>query len=132
MSYTSYIEDVKNDINEAAEQTLTEIGILVQNSARPLAPTDKGRLKQSITYAVDGRKVHVGSSVNYAGYVEEGTGIHNSKGRKTPWRYKDVQGNWHYTTGQKAQPFLKPAFLNNIEQIKKKASVKFSGIQNKS
>jgi hypothetical protein len=36
-------------------------------------------------------------------------------GRKEPWAYKDANGEWHFTHGQKAQPYLKPAVTDHIQ-----------------
>lgn len=43
--------------------------------------------------------------------VEIGTGIWSSEGtgRQDRWCYKDEEGNWHSTIGQKPQPFLTDA-----------------------
>ena len=40
-------------------------------------------------------------------------------GRPTPWVYQDAKGNWHYTRGNKAKPFLKPAAADHAIQYRK-------------
>ena len=40
-------------------------------------------------------------------------------GRPTPWVYKDAQGNWHMTHGQRAQPYIKPAVADHAQQYQK-------------
>lgn len=59
---------------------LTRRAIVVQNEARRLAPVDRGRLRSSITHelAVEGGELvaRVGTNVEYAMYVHEGTGIY--------------------------------------------------------
>ena len=70
---------------QATERGLEKIGLVAENYAKKLAPVDTGRLRNSITHAVDGTDVYIGSNVEYAPYVELGT------------------------SKQKAQPFLKPA-----------------------
>ena len=44
-------------------------------------------------------------------YQELGTGKYaeGGGGRPTPWVYQDDDGNWHWTRGNPAQPFLAPA-----------------------
>ena len=46
-------------------------------------------------------------------YSSKGTG------RKTSWRYKTKDGNWVTTIGNKPQPFLEPAVMQNISNIRK-------------
>lgn len=79
-----------------------------------------GNLRNSITHTVqqdkEGTAAIVGSAVDYAPYVELGTGIHTEKGRKTPWKYKDHKGKWHTTSGMPARPFLRPAVENHIKE----------------
>ena len=36
-----------------------------------------------------------------------------TSGRPTPWVYQDAQGNWHWTRGNQAHPFLKPAVADH-------------------
>lgn len=74
------------------------------------------------TVEEDGKTVVVvGSPMEYAPYVELGTGIHaeDGKGRKTPWRYQDDKGNWHTTSGMPARPFLRPAVEKHLEDYKR-------------
>ena len=59
------------------------------------------------------KAVYVGTNVEYAACVELGTGIYaEGGGGSPPWRYKDDAGNWHYTKGHEAKPFLRPAAAN--------------------
>ena len=48
-------------------------------------------------------------------YVELGTGRYTEGGRPTPWVYQDDEGNWHWTAGNPAQPFLKPAVADHAQ-----------------
>ena len=78
-----------------------------------------GNLMGSITYEVDGDDCYIGTNVEYAPYVEMGTGkFAESGGRQTPWVYKDDQGHWHRTEGQKPKPFLKPSAENHSEEYR--------------
>lgn len=74
-------------IEVAAEEALWRLALGIQNYARLLAPVDTGRLRSSIFARRGDGYVEVGSSVNYAVYVEFGT-------RFSP-----------------AQPYLRPAIL---------------------
>ena len=71
---------------------------------------DTGRLKNSITHAVDEPEqcVYIGTDVEYAIYHEFGTGIYaeGGGGRQTPWAFQDKDGNWHWTHGVPAKHFI--------------------------
>lgn len=82
-----------------------------------------GNLRNSITHTVqqdkEGTAAIVGSAVDYAPYVELGTGIHAKEGgRQTPWKYQDHNGNWHTTSGMPARPYLRPAVENHVKEYK--------------
>ena len=98
------------------KEALNESCLLVENTAKENCPVDSGQLRNSITSNVSGETGEVGTNVEYAPYVEYGTGVYNS-GRLTPWSYQDASGEWHTTTGQKPQPFLVPALDSNRDKI---------------
>lgn len=92
-------------------QALGKAGALVERGAKMKCPKDLGNLARSIQYDVDGNTCTVSAPLEYAPYVEYGTGLFAEQGgRKTPWTYKDEEGNFHTTSGQRPQPFLRPAF----------------------
>lgn len=76
---------------------------------------DTGNLRNSIAHKVDmsQKVVYVGTSVEYAPYIELGTGKYYSGGRPDSWVYQDTEGNWHHTNGQRARPYLKPAVADH-------------------
>ena len=96
----------------------------VERDAKKKAPKNTGELKRSITSKVEneGRQVvgKVFTPLEYAPYVEYGTGLFaESGGRKdVPWNYQDDEGKWHSTSGQKPQPFMRPALEENKALIK--------------
>lgn len=102
---------------------LTKACLLVENYAKINCPVDTGQLRQSITHQVVDQTGVVGTNVEYAPYVEYGTGVYakNQMGRQTPWSYKDSKGNWHTTIGQQAanggRGFLEPALLDNEKEV---------------
>ena len=51
-------------------------------------------------------------------FVELGTGKYYPGGRQTPWVYQDEKGQWHLTHGLRAQPYLKPAVADHVQQYK--------------
>ena len=98
------------------QEALNESCLLVENTAKENCPVASGQLRNSITSNVSGETGEVGTNVEYAPYVEYGTGVFNP-GRTTPWSYQDASGEWHTTTGQKPQPFLVPALDSNRDKI---------------
>ena len=100
---------------------LLKAGALVERSAKQKAPKDNGQLAQSIQYDVDGSATTctVFTPIEYAPYVEYGTGLFAEQGgrKNVPWRYQDEKGDWHTTSGQKPQPFLRPALTENENNI---------------
>lgn len=103
------------------EAPLTKACLLVENDAKRKCPVDTGQLRQSITHEIEGNTGVVGTNVEYAPYVEYGTGIHarDGNGRQTPWSYQRADGKWITTKGQKPQAFLEPALLENENEIKR-------------
>ena len=93
---------------------------IVERSAKQLAPKDNGELRRSITSKVEGQVGIVFTPLEYAPYVEYGTGLFAEEGGRmdVPWSYQDDEGEWHSTSGQKPQPFMRPALNNNISLIK--------------
>ncbi len=111
----------KERLKKAAAKWLLQACILVEGQAVLLAPVATSRLKQSIDYIVDDDELvgYVGTNVDYAIYVELGTGefAENGNGRKGGWMYKDPSGEWFFTWGIEPQPYLRPAFRQTKGQI---------------
>ncbi len=109
--------EVISTMQEAAIRALEKCGLTAEEYAKRLAPVDTGNLRNSITHQVDDGEsaVYIGSNVEYATYVELGTGKYAEGGRPTPWVYQDAEGNWHWTAGNPAQPFLKPAVADHAQ-----------------
>ena len=102
-------------------QGMTKACAVIRNAAVEAAPHDTGALQRSIEFEIseDGTEGIIYSNLEYAPYVEVGTGIYSTKGngRDTPWRYKGKDG-WRITKGQPAQPFLEPALQQNTSKIR--------------
>ncbi len=110
----------------SVEQAVNEACILVENDAKKRCPVDTGELRMSITHEIEETSENrttgaVGTNLEYAPYVEFGTGIFSSlgNGRQDRWSYKDAKGEWHSTIGQQPQPYLHPALDDNREEVKK-------------
>jgi hypothetical protein len=120
------IQDQLTGQNGAIARDLLRRGQRVQNKARRLAPVDRGRLRGSITTEVRGSgrglEVRVGSNLDYAVYVHEGTGIYAGRGYIYPrrgrylrWRARGGGGGGREyvyarrVRGVRGRPFLKDA-----------------------
>lgn len=116
--FNDYSDEVLDAMQDAVARALERIGMQAEGYAKDLTPVDTGNLRNSITYDIDKdeRKVYIGTNVEYAPYVELGTGKYAAEGgRPTPWIYKDENGNYHWTAGNPAQPFLKPAVADHAQ-----------------
>lgn len=102
------------------ESFLRKAGAMVERDAKRNCPVDTGNLRSSISYEVSGDTCAIGTNVEYAPYVHQGTGIYATEGdgRNEPWRYQDSAGNWHTTVGQPPRPFLTSALDSNTIAIK--------------
>lgn len=123
VKWTDNTSKVLADLQRQGMQFVSEGGQAIRSEMASRAPVKLGNLKGSIqveTFVEDGIPTsETGPTAEYAQYVEYGTGIYaaDGSGRKTPWRYKDEEGNWHVTSGQEAQPFAEPGFQAAKPQI---------------
>ena len=120
------LKKLENLKTVSVEQAVNEACILVENDAKRRCPVDTGELRMSITHEIEETSENritgaVGTNLEYAPYVEFGTGIFSSlgNGRQDRWSYKDAKGEWHSTIGQQPQPYLHPALDDNREEVKK-------------
>ena len=111
--------ECKKALNDTIVRALEKCGLVAETYAKQLCPVDTGNLRNSINHAVDPQEpaAYIGSNVEYAAYVELGTGAENYPGgRPTPWAYKDGNGNWHTTRGNPAKPYLVPAVADHKDK----------------
>lgn len=122
------LEQVLENIEELGdigdmEAALKKACALVERSAKQKAPKDTGDLRRSITSRIENNGDEIVGVVytplEYAPYVEYGTGLFAEKGgrKDVPWFYVDDKGEWHITSGQRPQPYLRPALDENREAI---------------
>ena len=114
------LESLDNLYDMAAyDKGLEKACLMVERAAKQKAPKGNGALRRSITSEVKFLEGVVYTPLEYAPYVEYGTGLFaESGGRKdVPWNYKDDEGNWHSTSGMQPQPFMRPALNENREEI---------------
>lgn len=104
---------------ENTEKALQRACALVEAEAKKNAPKGTGELRRSITSKVEDDKGIIYTPLEYAPYVEYGTGLFAENGGRqdVPWVYKDDKGEWHTTSGMKPQPYMRPALDDNRQEI---------------
>lgn len=126
------IEDNTQKVLEALERAgkaaLEAVGMQAESYAKKLAPVGTpestgipgysgGRLRNSISHQVDetGKFVAIGSPVEYAPYVELGTG----KYYETPpeWIENEAEKGTR-VQHMKAQPYIRPAITEHADEYK--------------
>ena len=117
--FNDYSADVLNEFHDAVLRALERCGEQAEGYAKDLAPVDTGAGRNSISHKVDESEpaAYIGTNLDYMIYQELGTGIYaeGGGGRPTPWVYQDENGNWHWTRGNPAQPFLAPAVKDHAK-----------------
>lgn len=100
-----HTDEVIEALGLAIARTLEAIGIEAESDAANLCPVDTGRLRNSITHAIDdgGKAAVVGTNVEYALFVHEG--VH----------------------GRPGQPFLTDAVTQNADKYRKIAEAALKG-----
>lgn len=118
------IDSLLVEINGLMDESKVRQGLakgctIVERAAKQKAPKDTGALKRSITSEVSGTTGTIFTPLEYAPDVEFGTGLFAEDGGRSdvPWRYQDDEGNWHTTSGQHPQPFMRPALQENRQRI---------------
>ena len=117
-----------NEVSKMLDSVVSEVRVqdalgtacaLVERTAKMKAPKDEGDLARSISSKVKENQGIVFSPLEYAPYVEYGTGLFAEEGgrKNVPWYYKDDEGDWHRTSGQRPQPYMRPALNENRERI---------------
>ncbi|WML44087.1 HK97-gp10 family putative phage morphogenesis protein [Neobacillus sp. PS3-40] len=122
----SRFQDAIEDMKRKRQQTLEEIATFVEAEAKQRAPVLTGDLRRKITHVTehtdDVSRAKVGTNLEYAQAVEEGSKPHKIHGKDgKPLRFK-IDGHWVTVDevnhpGTKAQPFLIPAITENTGEI---------------
>lgn len=120
--------EVKGALDDFTERALTMIGIKAEKYAKARCPvgtpesTGKkgyrgGTLRNSITFQVDGDTVTIGTNVEYAPYVELGTGPYFQA--PPAWEQFDAPKGSGVRGGYvRPRPYLKPAIADHIDEYK--------------
>lgn len=145
------LDSLGGDVQGTCVKAMKKATELVERTATERCPSKLGQLKNSIASSVKSEdgvvEGVVGTNLEYAPYVEFGTGYvgdqhphpqdselgitrsHPMREYKDKngnvkqvkgWVYKDkIKGKFYFTRGQPARPFLYPALQNNRENITK-------------
>ena len=73
VDYKDNSEQILSALEKGKRNALTAIGATAETYAKKATPVRTGRLRNSISHAVDGEAVYIGTNVEYAPYVELGT-----------------------------------------------------------
>lgn len=120
------VEDFTNTIfPKALKEALEQACLKVEADSKKNCPVEVGTLRQSITHDIEeleeGIIGYVGSNIEYAPYIHQGTGIYalEGKGRKeVPWWYYDNKlGQFVSTFGLHPHPFIQEAVEANRKAI---------------
>ncbi|MFP5111828.1 HK97-gp10 family putative phage morphogenesis protein [Bacillaceae bacterium C204] len=125
----SRFQDAIEDMKRKRKETLDEIAIFVEAEAKQRAPVDTGDLRRRITHITqhsdDESRAKIGTNLEYAPSVEEGSNPHKIKRNDDkPLKIK-IDGKWVTVDevnhpGTKAQPFLRPAIDENVGEIQER------------
>jgi phage gpG-like protein len=125
----SRFDDAIADIKIKRQQTMELIALFVEAEAKLRAPVKTGDLRRRITHATEHTDTKstakIGTNLEYAQAVEEGTNPHKIKRKDgKPLRIK-INGKWVTVDevnhpGSKPYPYLHPAIEENIAEIQQK------------
>lgn len=133
----SHMTEVLELLEKASEQALEIVGGNVESWAKALVVHPKTlapELRNSITHVVEDGALAVGSNQQVAPYIELGTGPNYEPppewmGNDAPggrgqaglksWVYFDpLEKEFRIGTPQPARPFLRPAFMEHLDEIR--------------
>lgn len=122
---TSRIPQLQRRFHTGVQRQLKRGAKEYRLRARELAPEWSGDLKESIRLGSiartpNGYLLIVFTDSDYAAFQEFGTGEHATAwtGRKTPWVYLHPEFGWITTTGNPAQPYMRPAYEQTLPEVK--------------
>lgn len=134
----SAIKDLKKlgkSISIPIKSGITKVTKKCQKRAKLLCPVDKGVLRNSINTEIRAKaeevEGEVGTNLEYAAYVEYGTGPtgngtypYTIKGISLNYKADKWKGNIpnvgiRWISGQKAQPYMYPAYAETKEELPK-------------
>jgi len=124
------VSQVLAHLDSACKKTVEQIGDAAVKHTKERVPVDTGALRDSyMRDVIDSKHVRVGSPLEYAPFMELGTGpnyeqppdwVTNLAQRghhaTDPWWYLGDDGEWHQGWFVRSQPHLRPAFLDHVNE----------------
>ena len=120
------IDNATLQIIQKVARNMEKVCLVVERDAKKNCKVDQGHLRAAMQHEISINNTQiigqVSNSSEISPYVHQGTGIYakDGNGRKTPWKYEAKAGKykgWHITRGQKPNPFLEKAKLDNKDKI---------------
>ena len=126
IEFHDFSVQVKNAIDDRIDAVLEECAAELETQTKRNSRVKTSKTKNSFKHRVveSEHTAYIGSDEENAIWEEFGTGEHAilGNGRKGGWRYKDENGDWHYTTGKRpsrafwnAYTMLKGAIIKHIQ-----------------
>lgn len=100
-------DQVIKEMEAAVARGLTKCAVKAEGYAKDLCPVDTGTLRRSITNKVLHKEAWIGTNVEYAPYVELGTGSQYFSGGSPEAKYQRAP-----------RPYLKPAASEHTDEYK--------------
>lgn len=125
---TDNTKEVLDALDNAVDKALTIIGIKAERYAKARCPVGTvestgikgyrgGTLRNSITFSVDKETLMIGTNVEYAPYVELGTGPYFEA--PPSWEQFDVPTPSGIGHGYvRPRPYLKPAIVDHLDEYR--------------
>lgn len=116
-------------IENAVSQELERTAHRIERQAKELAPVDTGDLRISITTDGGGLSYEVGTNLEYAEYIEEGTSPHTITGNDyLYWEGADHPVRSVNHPGNRAYLYMETAFNTQTEDLEDRISDIIEGL----
>lgn len=116
---------IENVVSQELERTAHRI----ERQAKELAPVDTGDLRRSITTDGGGLSYEVGTNLEYAEYIEEGTSPHTITGNDyLYWEGADHPVRSVNHPGNRAYLYMETAFNTQTEDLEDRISDIIEGL----
>lgn len=116
---------IENVVSQELERTAHRI----ERQAKELAPVDTGDLRRSITTDGGGLAYEVGTNLEYAEYIEEGTSPHTITGNDyLYWEGADHPVRSVNHPGNRAYLYMETAFNTQTEDLEDRISDIIEGL----